>query len=117
LSHYFGTIIKKERRKRRLKSSLFANGKIIDNWLKWRQNGLIHFVEVSFLTEQNEEITFIESDGSAFSSYQKGDELEVYYNPNKPNSAGIVKFARYDSNSALYILGGVVMMMFALIYR
>ena len=113
----FNTIFQIERRKRRLKSSSFANGKVIDNWMRWRTNSPIHFVEVSFLTEQNKEIRFVDSDGSAFSSYQKGDELKVYYDPNNPDSAGIVKFAGYDSGSALHIAGGVAMMIIALVFR
>lgn len=113
----FSTIFEKESRKRRLKSASFANGKVIDNWMQWRSSSPIHFVEVAFLTEQNKEIRIIESDGTAFSSYQKGDELEVYYDPENPDSAGIVKFAKYDSRSALYIVCGIVIMIIALIFK
>ncbi len=113
----FDTVFQKESRKRRLRSSLFANGKVTDDWIKWRYHSPIHLVEVTFLTEQNKEIRIVDSDGTVFGLYQKGDELEVYYDPDNPDSAGIVKFAGYDSESALRIAGGIAMMIFALIFR
>lgn len=113
----FGTILQKERRKRDLKYASITTGKVIGYKTEFQRKARIYLPEISFQTEQNEEFTFVEEEGSSFKDYEIGDEVEVYYDADNPSSAGILKYAGYDSGSVLVILLGIGIMIFGMIYR
>lgn len=113
----FGTILQKEKRKRDLKYASITTGKVVDYKTQWQRKTPYYLPEISFQTEQNEEFTFVEEEGSSFKDYEIGDEVEIYYDADNPNSAGILKYAGYDSGSVVVILLGIGIMIFGMIYR
>lgn len=111
------TIFQKEKRKKDLKYASITTGKVIDYKTKWQRKAPIYLPEITFQTEQNEKITFVEEEGSSFKDYEIGDEVDVYYDADNPSSAGIMKYAGYDSMSVIVILLGIGIMIFGMLYR
>ena len=80
-----------------LANSLKTVGKVIDIETSWGQKSRSYSPKIAFKTNQNQIIVFVSPHSSSFNPYRIGHQVEVYYNPQNPNRAGIVG----DSNGQL----------------
>ncbi|MEK7724304.1 MAG: DUF3592 domain-containing protein [Acidobacteriota bacterium] len=110
-------ILSKKRSKKALETSLRAIGKVVDYQKTSQKQSIIYLPKITFQTERNEVIEFVSANGLSFKSYQIGDEVEVYYNPNNPDSAGICSEANSDSMSFIAIITGIGMILGGIFYR
>ena len=98
----------KLQRKRDLAISLKTIGKVVDIETSWGQKSRSYAPKVAFKTNQNQVMVFVSPHSSSFSPYKIGQQVEVYYNPQNPNIAGIVG----DSNGQLAGVFGIIIGVF-----
>ena len=99
-------------RKRDLATSLRAKGQVMELVGRSGNKGrTIYAPRVAFQTAQNQMVYFVSPNASSPSPYRAGNIVEVYYNPQNPNKAGLVHDSVGNFLSFLYLTLGILMML------
>lgn len=98
-------------KKRDLAISLRANGQVVELVGRSGHKGrTIYAPRVAFQTAQNQVVYFVSPSASSPSPYCVGHMVEVYYNPQNPNRAGIVNDSVGNFSNILYLTLGIFTM-------
>ena len=80
----------KSQRNNDLANSVRTMGKVVDIETRWGSKFRSYAPEIAFKTNQNQLIRFVSPRYTNSIHHQIGQEVEVCYNPQNPNIAGIV---------------------------
>jgi hypothetical protein len=93
--------------KKDLAICLRTMGKVIDIESSWGQKSRIYSPKIAFQTNQNQMVVFVSPHGASINPYQTGQQVEVYYNPQNPNIAGIVGDSNEQISAVISIVVGI----------